>query len=36
MTALIRGAVLEGCFAAGKTSVLKALKRRQAELDKPV
>ena len=30
---LIRGAVLEGCSAAGKTSVLKALKRRLAELE---
>jgi hypothetical protein len=29
----VRGAVLEGCSAAGKTSVLKALKRLQAELD---
>ena len=28
---LIRGAVLEGCSMAGKTSVLKALKRRQSE-----
>ncbi len=30
---LIRGAVLEGCSMAGKTSVLKALKRRQSERD---
>ena len=29
----MRGVVLEGCSAAGKTSVLKALKRLQAELD---
>jgi thymidylate kinase len=29
---MIRGVVLEGCSAAGKTSVLKALKRRQAEV----
>ena len=33
MTQLIRGAVLEGCSASGKTSVLKALKLRQAQLD---
>jgi thymidylate kinase len=33
MTSLIRGAILEGTSAAGKTSVLKALKRRQAELE---
>jgi thymidylate kinase len=30
---MLRGAVLEGCSAAGKTSVLKALKRVQAERD---
>ncbi len=33
MTRLIRGAVLEGTSAAGKTSVLEALKRGQAERD---
>ncbi len=32
MSGLIRGVVLEGCSAAGKTSVLRALKAAQAEL----
>ena len=29
---MIRGAVLEGCSGVGKTSLLKAVKRRQAQL----
>ncbi len=33
MMRIVRGAVLEGVSAAGKTSVLKALKRGQAERD---